>query len=66
VILVDDACLSQKALHERAVIPFMERDGRYWGSPANGEEAVSEFRRLRQSGAEYIVFVWSSFWWLEI
>jgi hypothetical protein len=66
VILVDDACLGQKALNERAVIPFMERDGRYWGSPANCEEAVSEFRRLHRSGAEYIVFVWSSFWWLEI
>ena len=47
------------------VLPFLERNGRYWGLPADDETAVSEFERLRQQGAEFIVFGWPAFWWLD-
>lgn len=49
----------------RAAFPFLERGGEYWGVPADGESAIRELERLRGRGAEFIVFGWPAFWWLE-
>lgn len=49
----------------RRHIPFLEREGHYWGPPADDEEGILEIERLRQRGAAYIVFVWFCFWWFE-
>ena len=46
-------------------VPFLERDGQYWGPPPDDETALREFERLRQSGASFIVFAWPAFWWLD-
>lgn len=46
-------------------LPFLERDGQYWGPPPDDETAIGELERLRRSGASFIVFVWPAFWWLE-
>jgi glycosyltransferase involved in cell wall biosynthesis len=46
-------------------IPFPERDGQYWGAPADDETALREFERLRQFGARFMVFGWPAFWWLD-
>jgi glycosyltransferase involved in cell wall biosynthesis len=46
-------------------IPFLEKDGQWWGAPADDESALRELERLRQAGATHIVFLWPSFWWLE-
>jgi len=54
-----------RALSDYKVFPFLEHNGRYWGPPANDADALSELQRLRRLGANYIVFAWSSFWWLE-
>ncbi len=37
-------------------VPFLERDGQFWGRPPDDETAVREFERLRRAGANYIVF----------
>ncbi len=50
---------------DRRGIPFLERDGQYWGRPADDETAIRELERLRQSGAGCIVFAWPAFWWLD-
>jgi hypothetical protein len=50
---------------ERHVIPFLERDGQYWGSPENDEIAIEELERMRRDGATRIAFAWPAFWWLE-
>jgi hypothetical protein len=47
------------------VLPFLERDGRFWGPPANNAEALSELARLRSGGAGYLAVTWNAFWWLE-
>jgi SAM-dependent methyltransferase len=50
---------------DRRSIPFLERDGQYWGRPADDETAIRELERLRQSGASYMLFAWPAFWWLD-
>jgi SAM-dependent methyltransferase len=65
VILVNDDQWGNRELCGRRLIPFLERDGRYWGPPADDETAIRELHRLRAEGAEYIVFAWNSFWWLD-
>jgi glycosyltransferase involved in cell wall biosynthesis len=46
-------------------IPFLERDGVFWGSPPDDETAIRELERLRSAGARFIVFVWPAFWWFD-
>ncbi|MGE5193470.1 MAG: glycosyltransferase family 2 protein, partial [Deltaproteobacteria bacterium] len=69
-ILVDDQNWSDRAgrgevIGGRSAIPFLERDGQYWGQPADDAIAVRELERLRGSGAACIAFAWPCFWWLE-
>jgi SAM-dependent methyltransferase len=47
------------------MLPFLEHDGRYWGLPPDDESAIRELERMRRAGAEYIIFPWHSFWWLD-
>jgi predicted O-methyltransferase YrrM len=49
----------------RRFLPFLERDGQYWGKPEDDAAAIHELERLRQSGARFMVFVWPALWWLE-
>lgn len=55
----------QRTLKDRRVIPFLERQGQYWGPPADDETAVRELERLRRGKADYIAFAWHCFWWLD-
>jgi LmbE family N-acetylglucosaminyl deacetylase len=65
-ILVDEGWLDAAPLvAPRRCIPFLEKDGLYWGKPANDEAAIREVTRLRLSGANFMIFVESTFWWLE-
>ena len=63
-ILVDDAQWAGR-FTERKPIPFLEKDGEYWGPPADDAKAISEMERLRDQGAEFIVFASPCFWWLN-
>jgi CelD/BcsL family acetyltransferase involved in cellulose biosynthesis len=64
-VLVDEDSLHIDVGAGRRTIPFLERDGHYWGPPADDETAIRELERLRQSGAGFMVFGWPAFWWLE-
>ena len=65
-ILVDDGCLDASSLVvPRRCIPFLEKDGGYWGNPLGSATAIRELERLREAGASFIVFAWPAFWWLE-
>jgi glycosyltransferase involved in cell wall biosynthesis len=50
---------------ERHVLPFLERDGQYWGAPPDDATAIRELERLRRSGASLLAFAWPAFWWLD-
>jgi hypothetical protein len=50
---------------DRRVLPFVERDGQYWGPPASDEVAIEELERMRQAGATALLFRDSNFWWFN-
>lgn len=46
-------------------IPFLEKDGMYWGAPPDDAIAIKEFDRLHSAGVNFIVFGWPAFWWFD-
>ncbi len=65
-ILVDEeASEASRQDNSRRRIPFLDRNGKYWGLPADDETAIRELERLRKSGATFMVFTRPSFWWLD-
>ena len=65
-ILVDDEQWGTgPSVAGRRRLPFLEKDGEYWGPPDNDATAVREMERLRRTGARFIAFAWPSFWWLD-
>ena len=65
-ILADgDEFMTGGVLGGRRVFPFLEENGQYAGAPADDDAAIEELKRLRGSGAKYLVFAWPAFWWLE-
>ncbi|MHC4488047.1 MAG: glycosyltransferase family 2 protein [Planctomycetota bacterium] len=65
IILVDEGSFGNALFPEEQTIPFLERDGQYWGCPPDDDTAIREFNRLQRSGAEFILFGWPAFWWLD-
>jgi hypothetical protein len=66
IILVDqDEWGTSANLAGRLRIPFLERDGEYWGAPPDDATGVAEFERLRRDGASFAAFGWPAFWWLD-
>ena len=63
-ILVDEEQFRSE-LTTDSVIPFLEKDGQYWGVPSDDATAIRELERLRAAGAKSVAFVYSTFWWLE-
>jgi mannose-6-phosphate isomerase-like protein (cupin superfamily) len=66
VIIVDqDEWDISARSHARSYHPFLEKQGQYWGPPANGEVAIRELERMRRAGATFIAIGWPAFWWLD-
>jgi hypothetical protein len=66
-MLIDDGRLrADEVAPGRRVLPFLERDGSFWGPPADDEEALRELERMRtQQDAMFLALAWPAFWWLE-
>jgi predicted O-methyltransferase YrrM len=64
-ILVDQNLASDTLGRNGRAIPFLERDGQYFGPPPDDDTAIREVERARQSKAAFIAFVWPAFWWLQ-
>jgi hypothetical protein len=65
-VLIDDQDLGiYDALSGRRVLPFLQRDGEYWGPPINSQQAIAELEDLRESGVRWVVVAWPAFWWLD-
>jgi len=65
ILVNEDQWGGETALIGLRTVPFMERDGQYWGRPENDEAALRELERLRRAGAGYLAVGWNCFWWLE-
>lgn len=64
-ILVDEQGFGSGFANKRRALPFLERDGEYFGLPIDDETAITELERLRAAGANYIIFGFPAFWWLN-
>lgn len=65
-VLVDnDEWGTDDTLAGRRRIPFLERNGQYWGAPPDDATAIRDLARLRRGGAAYLVFASPAFWWLD-
>lgn len=49
----------------RTRLPFVEKDGQYFGPPADDAHAIGELARLRAAGATHFALLWSAFWFFE-
>lgn len=66
LVLVDDGQWGRvRALAGHRVWPFLEKDGAYWGPPADDATAWRELERMRAAGATDLAVAWPSFWWLQ-
>jgi hypothetical protein len=61
-ILIDDCQLGYGNKH---ALPFLERDGYYYGHPEDDSTAISELERMREAGAAFAVIPWLTFWWFD-
>jgi SAM-dependent methyltransferase len=66
-VLVDQDEMRQSLLARDRAIPFTERNGEYWGPPADDATAIAiaELDRLRSHGPKFLVVAWPAFWWLD-
>jgi glycosyltransferase involved in cell wall biosynthesis len=64
-VLVDDDNLGMRPTPGRRPVPFLERDGNWWGAPPDDRTAIVELERLREAGAQFLVFAFPAFWWLD-
>jgi SAM-dependent methyltransferase len=63
-ILVDEGAFGNLLAAGRS-LPFPEINGEYGGPPPDDASAIREVERLRERGAESIVFTRQAFWWLD-
>ena len=63
--LADNAGTAKEIVAGRTLSHFFVRDGAYLGKPVDDATAVAELQRLRADGAQFIVFPWFTFWWLD-
>ncbi len=49
----------------RARLPFLEREGQYFGPPIDDTHAISELTRLRAAGATHFALLWPAFWFFD-
>ena len=50
----------------RKALPLVQRNGENWGPPADDAAAIDELQRAyREHDANYIVFWWTVYWWLD-
>jgi hypothetical protein len=64
-LLIDEQEWGPDILPDRKAVPFLEREGQYWGPPPDDETAIRELKRMRRAGVHFLVFAWPGFWWMD-
>ena len=66
IILADDGKLGDVRIgRHRNHVPFLEREGKFWGCPSDDPTAIQELERMRSAGMEFLALAWPSHWWLD-
>ena len=65
VLAHDDQLDLSLVCPEADVLPFTERNGVWWGPPADSASALAELDRMREAGGATFAVGWPSFWYLE-
>ncbi len=63
-LLVDQSCGDQPA-EGRQAVPFVEKDGEFYGAPEDDAAAIAELERQRGNGIHKLVLLWPAYWWLS-
>jgi hypothetical protein len=50
---------------ERKGWHFLEKNGIYDGNPGDNQQLIVDLEQLRGRGATHLVFISSTFWWLD-
>jgi hypothetical protein len=64
VLLIDQMGFGNSFAPNHQIIPFLEKDGVYWGIPETDEVAAKEFERMINEGINYVAIGFPCFWWL--
>jgi hypothetical protein len=64
VLLIDQMGFGNSFAPNHQIIPFLEKDGVYWGIPENDAVAAKEFERMINTGINYVAVGFPCFWWL--
>jgi hypothetical protein len=54
-----------EVIAERFALPFLERDGAYWGLPSDDHCAIRELERMRGDGHRILAITSAALWWLD-
>lgn len=46
-------------------LPFVEKNGQYYGPPVDDAHAIAELTRLRAAGATHFALLWPAFWFFD-
>jgi hypothetical protein len=64
VLVADDDQLRTEFPSIRS-LPFVERNGLYWGAPGSSEEAIAEIARQLENGVKWVIIAWPLAWLLD-
>ena len=65
-VLIDaNQWMTSETVAGRRRVPFLEREGRYWGLPPDDTVAIHELERLHSSGVRFAALGWPAFWVLD-
>lgn len=65
VLLADDCWFGHESRVGRRTLPFLEKDGQFFGPPADDRVAIDELERMRGHGATCVAFARPALWWLD-
>ena len=65
IVVLDSGAFGSGFLRHREFTPFVERNGEYFGPPADDQTALAELERIERQGAAFIAVAWPAFWWLD-
>ena len=65
ILADEEAWAAGPRIAGRRRVRYLERDGQYWGPPANDDQAIAELERQRARGERFFVVGFPQLWYLD-